>query len=95
MVLNFLAPFKVFLNKTFWRGDFIVKRMIESTMQRAILVIICIVLILAWGGFSAFQMQRDYLPGINNTTLLVSLHATAYQADQMKKVRIMVIFQLM
>lgn len=61
------------------------KRIIESTMQRVILVIICIILILAWGGVSAFQMQRDYLPGINNTTLLASLRATAYQADQMKK----------
>jgi multidrug efflux pump subunit AcrB len=59
--------------------------MIESTMQRAILVIICIVLILAWGGVSAFQMQRDYLPGINNTTLLVSLRATAYQAHRKLK----------
>lgn len=61
------------------------KRIIESTMQRVILVIICIILILAWGGVSAFQMQRDYLPGINNITLLASLRATAYQADQMKK----------
>ena len=85
MDLNFLDSLKVFLDIDILRGEHILKRMIESTMQRAILVIICIILILAWGGVSALQMQRDYLPGINNTTLLVSLRATAYQADQMKK----------
>lgn len=61
------------------------KKIIEGSMQRAILVIVCMLLILAWGGVSAFQMQRDYLPGINNTTLLVSVRASAYQADQVKQ----------
>ncbi|MFC5527903.1 efflux RND transporter permease subunit [Cohnella yongneupensis] len=37
------------------------------------------------GAVSALQMQRDYLPGINNTTLMVSLRASSYQADQVKK----------
>ncbi|KRE57904.1 efflux RND transporter permease subunit [Paenibacillus sp. Soil750] len=60
------------------------KRIIEGSMQRAILVVVCMLLILAWGGVSAFQMQRDYLPGINNTTLLVSVRASSYQADQVK-----------
>ncbi|NOU76191.1 AcrB/AcrD/AcrF family protein [Paenibacillus sp. LMG 31458] len=61
------------------------KKLIEAAMQRATIIIICIVLIIAWGAASAFQMQRDYLPGINNTTLMVSLRAPAYQAEQMKK----------
>ncbi|AIQ12590.1 efflux RND transporter permease subunit [Paenibacillus durus] len=61
------------------------KRMIESVMQRATIILVCVVLLLAWGAVSAFQMQRDYLPGINNTTLMVSLRASAYQADQMKR----------
>ncbi|MGO4496221.1 efflux RND transporter permease subunit [Paenibacillus sp. 2RAB27] len=60
------------------------KRIIEGSMQRAILVVVSMLLILAWGGVSAFQMQRDYLPGINNTTLLVSVRASSYQADQVK-----------
>ncbi len=62
------------------------KKIIEGSMQRAILVIVCMLLILAWGGVSAFQMQRDYLPGINNTTLLVSVRASSYQADQVKQI---------
>lgn len=41
------------------------KRMIESVMQRATIILVCVVLILAWGAVSAVQMQRDYLPGIN------------------------------
>ncbi|BBH20382.1 swarming motility protein SwrC [Paenibacillus baekrokdamisoli] len=61
------------------------KRMIESVMQRATIILVCVVLILAWGAVSALQMQRDYLPGINNTTLMVSLRASSYQADQIKR----------
>ncbi|MGZ4160548.1 MAG: efflux RND transporter permease subunit, partial [Neobacillus sp.] len=61
------------------------KRLVEATMQRAILMIVCVVIILAWGGISAFQMQRDYLPGINNTTLTVSMRVPGYQAEQVKQ----------
>lgn len=60
------------------------KRMIESVMQRATIILVCVVLILAWGAVSAVQMQRDYLPGINNTTLMVSLRASSYQANQIR-----------
>ncbi|MBM7569019.1 efflux RND transporter permease subunit [Paenibacillus sacheonensis] len=61
------------------------KRIIESVMQRSTIILVCVVLILGWGAVSALQMQRDYLPGINNTTLMVSLRASSYQADQIKK----------
>ncbi|MCZ8515075.1 efflux RND transporter permease subunit [Paenibacillus filicis] len=61
------------------------KKIIEASIQRAILVGVCMLLILAWGGTAAFQMKRDYLPGINNTTLLVSVRAASYQADQVKQ----------
>lgn len=61
------------------------KRIVEATMQRAILMIVCVVIILAWGGISAYQMQRDYLPGINNTTLSVSMRVSGYQATQVKQ----------
>ena len=61
------------------------KRFIESVMQRATIILVCVVLIVAWGAVSAFQMQRDYLPGINNTTLMVSLRASSYQADQIRR----------
>ncbi|MCY9667400.1 efflux RND transporter permease subunit [Paenibacillus alginolyticus] len=61
------------------------KKIVESSMQRATIIIVCVVLILAWGAVSAFQMQRDYLPGINNTTLMVSLRASSLQADQIKR----------
>ncbi|MFD0048122.1 efflux RND transporter permease subunit [Actinomycetes bacterium NPDC127524] len=61
------------------------KKIVEGTMQRAILMIVCVVIILAWGGISAYQMQRDYLPGINNTTLMVSMKLPMYQAEQVKQ----------
>ncbi|MEH7106430.1 efflux RND transporter permease subunit [Bacillus sp. JJ1764] len=61
------------------------KKLIEATMQRGILMIVCVVIILAWGGISAFQMQRDYLPGITNTTLSVSMRVPGYQAAQVKQ----------
>src|SRR4051812_22056342 len=61
------------------------KRIIESVMQRSTIILVCVVLILGWGTISALQMQRDYLPGINNATLMVSLRASSYQADQVKK----------
>jgi multidrug efflux pump subunit AcrB len=67
-----------------WGGKS-VKKLVEATMQRAILMIVCVVIILAWGGISAFQMQRDYLPGIANTTLTVSMKISSLQADQIKQ----------
>ncbi len=61
------------------------KKLVEGTMQRAVLTIVCVVILLAWGGISAFQMQRDYLPGINNSTLAVSMRLPMYQAEQVKQ----------
>ncbi|MGX9135076.1 efflux RND transporter permease subunit [Rummeliibacillus sp. JY-2-4R] len=61
------------------------KKFVEATMQRGILMLICVVIILTWGGISAFQMQRDYLPGINNTTLSVSMRVPGFQAAQVKQ----------
>jgi len=61
------------------------KKFIEGTMQRAILMIVCVVMIVSWGAISAYQMQRDYLPGINNSTLTVSMRLPMYQADQVKQ----------
>lgn len=63
------------------------KRIVEAFMQRSTIILICVLLILAWGGASAFQMQRDNLPGMNNTTLMVSMRASSYQADQVKRER--------
>jgi multidrug efflux pump subunit AcrB len=59
-------------------------RLIEATMNRTILIITALIIILVWGGMSAYQMQRDYLPPINNPTLLVTVHAQDFQADQIK-----------
>ncbi|MFF2499069.1 efflux RND transporter permease subunit [Peribacillus sp. NPDC058075] len=58
---------------------------IEGTMKRSVLILTCVILLLVWGGLSAFQMQRDYLPPINNTTLMVTIQADQYQADQVKR----------
>ncbi len=61
-------------------------QLIEGTMKRSVLILTCVVLILAWGAMSAFQMQRDYLPPINNTALMVTIQADQYQADQVKRI---------
>ncbi|WP_026692022.1 efflux RND transporter permease subunit [Peribacillus kribbensis] len=60
-------------------------RFIEGMMKRTILIVTCIALIMIWGAVSAFQMQRDYLPPINNTALMVTIQADNYQADQVKQ----------
>jgi multidrug efflux pump subunit AcrB len=59
-------------------------RILQSVMQRSVIIFIFVLLIVAWGGTAAFQMQRDYMPGINNTTLMVSLRASSYQANQVQ-----------
>jgi multidrug efflux pump subunit AcrB len=59
-------------------------KLIEGTMKRSILILTCVILILVWGTLSALQMQRDYLPPINNTALMVTIQADNYQADQVK-----------
>ncbi|WP_276352315.1 efflux RND transporter permease subunit [Cohnella caldifontis] len=58
---------------------------IETVMQRAAVLIVILVMILAWGVYAAVQMKRDYLPGIDNTTLMVSLRASSLQADQIQR----------
>jgi multidrug efflux pump subunit AcrB len=60
------------------------KRLINETMKRSILIVTLMVLILMWGGMSARQIQRDYLPEINNSTLSITVRADQYQADQIK-----------
>ncbi|PLS05341.1 efflux RND transporter permease subunit [Neobacillus cucumis] len=60
------------------------ERLINETMKRSILIVTLIGLILVWGGMSAWQIQRDYLPEINNSTLSVTVRADNYQADQVK-----------
>lgn len=60
------------------------KRLINATMNRAILIVTLIVLIVVWGGMSALQIQRDYLPEISNPTIMVTVKAENYQADQVK-----------
>jgi multidrug efflux pump subunit AcrB len=61
------------------------ERILEATMKRAILVVACILLLLLWGGASAYQMQRDYLPPINNSTLMITVRAQNYKAAQVKE----------
>lgn len=60
-------------------------RLIERTMKKSILILTLIVLILSWGGVSAFQMQREYLPSINNTAIVVTVQADHFQSDQVKQ----------
>lgn len=62
----------------------IMQRAIEAVMRRSILVVVSVLLILGWGSVSAYQMERDYLPPINNSTLMISVRADNYQADQVK-----------
>ncbi|MGG5253611.1 efflux RND transporter permease subunit [Neobacillus sp. SM06] len=59
-------------------------RLIEETMKRAVLIGTMIVLLLAWGGLAAWQIQRDYLPEINNPTLTIAVRAEKFQAGQVK-----------
>ncbi|WP_277424223.1 efflux RND transporter permease subunit [Cohnella candidum] len=60
-------------------------KILQAVMQRGMILLICMLLIVAWGAYAAIEMQRDYLPGINNTTLMVSLRASSLQADQIKR----------
>jgi hydrophobic/amphiphilic exporter-1 (mainly G- bacteria), HAE1 family len=62
----------------------IMQSFIEAIMKRSVLVVVSVLLILGWGGMSAYQMERDYLPPINNSALMVSVQADNYQADQVK-----------
>ena len=64
---------------------FSMNRFIEAAMKRSVLILTCVALIITWGAMSAFQMQRDYLPPINNTALMVTIQADHYQTDQVKQ----------
>ncbi|WP_081416034.1 efflux RND transporter permease subunit [Peribacillus kribbensis] len=60
-------------------------RFLQAAIRRAGLIITLTVIVLVWGVISAFQMQRDYLPEINNPTLTVTVKAQSLQADQVKE----------
>ncbi|KIL40277.1 acriflavine resistance protein B [Gordoniibacillus kamchatkensis] len=59
-------------------------KLITASMNRIVLVVTCLALILVWGGMSAYRMQRDYLPPINNPSLLVTAQAPDYEAEQIQ-----------
>lgn len=59
-------------------------KLISATLNRTVLIITSLVIILIWGSISAYRMQRDYLPPINNPTLIVTVRAQDYQADQIQ-----------
>ncbi|WP_419883099.1 hypothetical protein ACN6MY_05545 [Peribacillus sp. B-H-3] len=61
------------------------KKLVEATMQRAILMIVCVVSFWLGEVISAYQMQRNYLPDINNTILSVSMRVPGLQAEQVKQ----------
>jgi multidrug efflux pump subunit AcrB len=60
------------------------ERLIEAMMNRSVLIITSLLLIMLWGGISAYQMQRDYLPAINNSTLMITVRAENFDAAQVK-----------
>ena len=60
------------------------KRLIDATLKRSILIVTFIALLLVWGGMSAWQIQRDYLPPLNNSTLNITVRADHYQAGDIK-----------
>ncbi|PGM58203.1 efflux RND transporter permease subunit [Bacillus sp. AFS053548] len=59
--------------------------LLQSSIRRAGLIITLTIIVLVWGAISAFQMQRDYLPEINNPTLTITVKAQSLQADQVKE----------
>ncbi|SFI42475.1 Multidrug efflux pump subunit AcrB [Paenibacillus sp. UNC496MF] len=58
--------------------------LLKATMKRPVFIITTLVIILVWGGISAFQMKRDYLPPIDNPSLMVSVRAQDFQTEQIK-----------
>jgi multidrug efflux pump subunit AcrB len=60
-------------------------KIIAAVMNRSFLMIVSVMLILIYGGISAYQMERDYLPSMNNTTLMVTVRADQLPADQVKE----------
>ncbi|MEH7505021.1 efflux RND transporter permease subunit [Neobacillus drentensis] len=60
------------------------ERLIEGVSKRSVLVLMMILLIMLWGGISAYQMQRDYMPAINNSTLMITVRAENFDANQVK-----------
>lgn len=59
-------------------------RLIEAAMKRTVLMLILLAIILVWGGISAYRMHRDYLPPINNPTLMITVHAPSFLAEENK-----------
>jgi multidrug efflux pump subunit AcrB len=59
-------------------------KLINETMKRGVLIVTMVVLLIVWGAMSAVQIHRDYLPEINNPTLMVTVRAEQFQAEQVK-----------
>jgi multidrug efflux pump subunit AcrB len=59
-------------------------KLIERVMNRPFLIIVSVVMILLYGGISAYQMERDYLPSMNNSTLMVTVRADNFETNEVK-----------
>ncbi|WP_145033778.1 efflux RND transporter permease subunit, partial [Micrococcus luteus] len=59
-------------------------RLIEVAMKRTVLMLILLAIILVWGGTSAYRMHRDYLPPINNPTLMITVHAPSFLTEEIR-----------
>ncbi|MGE8203199.1 efflux RND transporter permease subunit [Heyndrickxia sp. NPDC080065] len=65
------------------------KKLISSLKQRLILLSVIILLIFVWGLYSASQLKKEYLPQINNSTLMITLKTPTSLIDETQKEQLM------
>ncbi|MBS4196918.1 efflux RND transporter permease subunit [Lederbergia citri] len=61
------------------------EKLISSLKQRLVLLFVIILLIFVWGWYSATQLKKEYLPPINNSTLMVTLKTSPHSIDEKKQ----------
>ncbi|MGE6257005.1 efflux RND transporter permease subunit [Heyndrickxia sporothermodurans] len=64
------------------------EKLISTLKQRLMLLTVIILLIFVWGFYSASQLKKEYLPQINNSTLMITMK-TSGLIDETKKEQLM------
>ncbi|WP_261305230.1 efflux RND transporter permease subunit [Paenibacillus andongensis] len=60
------------------------QKFLDVNIKKPSLISVSLILLILWGIYGAFQMKTDYLPSIQNSTIMVTVKTNSWDAKQVK-----------
>ncbi|KRF42304.1 efflux RND transporter permease subunit [Paenibacillus sp. Soil787] len=60
------------------------QKFLDVNIKKPSLISVSLILLILWGIYGALQMKTDYLPSIQNSTIMVTVKASSLDANQVK-----------